>query len=120
MMDQSPNMPSYDQFLEYRAVIVQAIAAAWHDPKFRAQLIDDPVEALHEYFDYRFPMKMHLKVHEDSATWAPRTNGGWTTNETNTLELALPPPPPPEERAAALAAYNAKHISLFGPDRKEI
>ncbi len=27
---------------------------------------------------------------------------------------------PPSGGAAALAAYNARHISLFGPDRKEI
>lgn len=119
-MDRSPSMPSYDQFLEYRAVIVQAIAVAWHDSKFRERLVADPVGTLHEYFDYRFPMKMHLEVHENSSAWTPLTNGGWTTNEVNRLALMLPPAPPPEQRAAALAAYNAKHISLFGPDRKEI
>ncbi|KKB69664.1 BMA_0021/BMA_0022 family TOMM bacteriocin [Burkholderia pseudomallei] len=120
MTDRSPNVPTYDQFLEYRAVIVQAIAEAWHDAEFREELIAHPVDALHKRFDYRFPMKMHLKVHENSATWTPLTNGGWTTNEVNGLDLVLPPAPPPEQRAAALAAYNARHISLFGPDRKEI
>ncbi|EIP89913.1 hypothetical protein A33K_13496 [Burkholderia humptydooensis MSMB43] len=101
-------------------MIVQAIAAAWHDPQFRKDLIAHPVDALYKRFDYRFPMKMHLKVHDDSATWTPLTNGGWTTKEVNGLDLVLPPAPPPEQRAAALAAYNARHISLFGPDRKEI
>jgi ribosomally synthesized peptide (two-chain TOMM family) len=112
-MDQDSTLPSYNDFLQYRAVIVQAIAVAWHDPQFLDRLLADPKKALHERFGYDYPMHMTLKVHADSATWTPTSNGGWTTSQVNTLELVLPPAPPSDQVAVALAAYNAKHIDFL-------
>lgn len=108
------SFPTYHQFLEYRAVIVQAIAVAWHDDAFREALIADPKKALFERFDYQYPFNLTLKAQLDTSEWTPLTNGGWTTLENNVLELVLPPAPAqPEQQAVALAAYNAKHISVF-------
>ncbi|TKC86002.1 hypothetical protein FAZ69_22100 [Trinickia terrae] len=107
------SFPTYQQFLEYRAVIIQAIAATWHDEAFRERLKANPKEALRERFGYRYPFKLALKVNFDTAEWTPVSNGGWTALENNSLELVLPPAPARREQyAAALAAYNAKHISL--------
>ncbi|MET5020624.1 BMA_0021/BMA_0022 family TOMM bacteriocin, partial [Burkholderia pseudomallei] len=80
MTDRSPNLPTHDQYLDYRGVNVPANAAAWHDGEFREELIADPVDALHQRFVYRFPMKKLLKVHEYIASWTPLSHGGWTTN----------------------------------------
>jgi ribosomally synthesized peptide (two-chain TOMM family) len=114
-MSQSGSFPTYQQFLEYRAVIVQAIAAAWHDPEFLDHLLAHPKEALRERFDYDYPLDLNLRVRADSATWTLSTNGGWLTKQNNTLELVLPPAPAQEEQfAIALAAYNAKHIDFLG------
>lgn len=108
------SFPTYDEFLEYRAVIVQAIAAAWHDPAFLAELIAHPKAALQERFGYHYPLNLALKVHADSATWSPPTNGGWITKENNALQLMLPPAPEQQDQyAIALAAYNAKHINIL-------
>jgi ribosomally synthesized peptide (two-chain TOMM family) len=108
------SFPTYHQFLEYRAVIIQAIAVAWHDEAFRARLKANPKEALLERFGYRYPFNLGLKVQLDTSKWTLVTNGGWTTLENNVLELVLPPAPEKrEEYAVALAAYNAKHISVY-------
>lgn len=112
-MDHTPGLPSYNEFLEYRAVIVQAIAAAWHDPQFLAQLVQHPQAALHTRFDYKFPFNTDLHVQVDSSNWTPASNGGWTTNQVNVLELVLPPAPPPGQASVALAAYNARHIDFL-------
>ena len=113
-MNKLASFPTYDEFLEYRAVIVQAIAASWHDSAFLEQLLEDPKAALFERFGYRYPFDLALKVQADTATWSPSTNGGWITRQNNALELVLPPAPQREDQhAIALAAYNAKHIDIF-------
>jgi ribosomally synthesized peptide (two-chain TOMM family) len=107
--------PTYQQFLEYRAVIVQAIAVAWHDEAFREHLKANPKAALLERFNYRYPFNLDLRVQFDSSAWTPQKNGGWTTLENNALEVVLPPAPAQREQySIALAAYNAKHISVIG------
>lgn len=116
-MSQLASFPTYNQFLEYRAVIVQAIAASWHDPVFLEELIAHPKAALLKRFDYHYPLNLALKVHADSATWSPPTAGGWITKQENTLELMLPPAPAQQDQfSIALAAYNAKHIDILSCD----
>ncbi|WP_233838074.1 BMA_0021/BMA_0022 family TOMM bacteriocin [Paraburkholderia sp. ZP32-5] len=113
-MSELGSFPTYDEFLEYRAVIVQAIAAAWQDPAFLEQLIEHPKAALLERFGYHYPLNLALKVNPDSASWSPPTNGGWITKQNNALELMLPPAPAQQDQfAIALAAYNAKHIDIL-------
>jgi ribosomally synthesized peptide (two-chain TOMM family) len=114
MNEVANSFPTYLQFLEYRAVIIQAIAAAWQDPSFLERLKTHPRETLQERFGYHYPFKLDLKVQPDSSTWTPTRNGGWTTQHYNSLDLVLPPAPQDKTQfAAALAAYNAKHISIL-------
>ena len=114
-MTQNLRTPTYDQFLECRAVIIKAIATAWHDKRFLEDLEARPVETLKERFGYDYPFKIALKVYPHSATWTPEINGGWTTVHKNKFTLVLPPAPPKKEQhAIALASYNANHITSFG------
>lgn len=111
-------LPSYDQFLEFRAVIIEAIALAWRDPAFLAELREAPKRALKERFDYEYPVQVNLKVHNDTSTWMPGLTGGWKTNEFNALELVFPPAPEPDQMTVALAAYNAKHLDPIAPTER--
>lgn len=112
-MTQHLRSPSYEQFLEYRAVIIKAIARAWHDPDYRRELQEDPVSAL-KTLGYSYPFKIKLKVQTDTSTWTPGVNGGWTTCRQNKLTLVLPPAPArKEDYAVALASYNANHIDIM-------
>lgn len=113
---------TYDKFLKFRAVIIQAIALAWEDPKYKKRLIEAPKEALKEAFNYNFPFDMNMTIDVDNATWKPLLNAGWVVHIPNTLELVLPPKPdnkglsPREEvlnQARALAAYNVTHLTFL-------
>ncbi|AXE96247.1 BMA_0021/BMA_0022 family TOMM bacteriocin [Paraburkholderia sp. SIMBA_050] len=113
-MTQNLRSPTYEQFIEYRAVIIKAIATAWHDQAFFQELTKHPVETLKNRFGYEYPFKIDLKVHPESATWTPAINGGWTTQQTNRFTLVLPPAPANQEQhALALAFYNAKHLYIM-------
>jgi len=113
-MTQDSSIPTYEQFLEYRAVIIKAIATAWHDHKFLHHFKEHPISALSQRFDYDYPFKINLTVHTHSAKWTPDINGGWTTQQKNKFTLVLPPAPAnKEEHAIALAFYNAKHIYIM-------
>ncbi|UEP36685.1 BMA_0021/BMA_0022 family TOMM bacteriocin [Burkholderia ambifaria] len=113
-MSKDLRLPTYDQFLEYRATVIRAIALAWHSPAFLAELESDPVNALREHFDYHFPFKLDLKVQIKSSAWTPSVNGDWTAGHKNKLTLYLPPAPADEAQfAQALAAYNASHITIM-------
>ena len=104
-------LPSYDQFLEFRAVIIEAIALAWRDPAFLAELRENPKHALKERFNYAYPAQVNLKVQNDTSTWMPGLTGGWKTTRFTALEIVFPPAPEPEQMTVALAAYNAKHLN---------
>ncbi|WP_116136273.1 BMA_0021/BMA_0022 family TOMM bacteriocin [Trinickia diaoshuihuensis] len=110
-MTTSTILPSYDQFLEFRAVIIEAIALAWRDADFLGELRKDPKQALKDQFGYEYPAQVNLKVNNNTSTWLPDLTGGWKTNQLNALELVLPPAPAPDQMTVALAAYNAKHLN---------
>ncbi|RQV08082.1 hypothetical protein DF047_13735 [Burkholderia cenocepacia] len=113
-MSKDLRLPTYEQFLEYRATVIRAIALAWHSPAFLDKLEADPVHALREQFDYHFPFKLDLKVQLKSSEWTPTVNGDWTAGQKNKLTLYLPPAPADEAQfAQALAAYNADHITIM-------
>jgi ribosomally synthesized peptide (two-chain TOMM family) len=115
MTNPSPILPTYDQFLEFRAVIIQAIALAWNDKKFLHELREDPKDALEKQFGYKYPGPINFKVQENTSTWMPDLVGGWKTNQLNGLELVLPPAPAQDQMTVALAAYNAKHLTPLTP-----
>ncbi|MBN3816778.1 hypothetical protein G3N57_09225 [Paraburkholderia sp. Se-20369] len=113
-MSKDLRLPTYEQFLEYRAAIIQAIARAWHSPAFFGELEADPVKALRDQFGYHYPFRLDLKVQTKSSTWTPSVNGDWTSGHKNKLTLVLPPAPKNAEQfAQALAAYNANHITIM-------
>ena len=105
---------TYDQFLAYRAAIMQAIALAWRDDNFRGQLIETPKQALKDGIGYDFPFNMELTVDVDNATWDPLTVADWRVTHRSRLQMVLPPAPPMAERVEALAAYNASHLTFLG------
>ncbi|MGU7770115.1 BMA_0021/BMA_0022 family TOMM bacteriocin [Burkholderia sp. MR1-5-21] len=113
-MTEELRLPTYEQFLEYRATIIQAIALAWHSPAFLDELESDPVKALSDHFGYDYPFQLDLKVQTKSSEWTPGVNGDWTAGPRNRLTLFLPPAPEDETQfAQALAAYNANHIYIM-------
>ncbi|MCA8299977.1 BMA_0021/BMA_0022 family TOMM bacteriocin [Burkholderia seminalis] len=113
-MSKDLRLPTYEQFLEYRATVIRAIALAWHSSAFLDELEADPIEALREHFDYHFPFRLDLKVQPKSSEWTPTVNGDWTAGRRNKLTLYLPPAPADKAQfAQALAAYNANHITIM-------
>lgn len=113
-MSKDLRLPTYEQFLEYRATVIRAIALAWHSKAFLDELEADPVQALRKHFDYHFPFDLDLKVQTKSSAWTPGVNGDWTAGQKNKLTLFLPPAPANEKHfAQALAAYNANHITIM-------
>ncbi|CAB3750677.1 ABC transporter ATPase [Burkholderia sp. MSh2] len=113
-MAQNLRSPTYEEFLEYRAVIIEAIALAWHSPVFLEALETDPIQALSDQFQYDYPFQIDLQVKNDTSRWTPDVNGGWTTLRNNRLTLVLPPAPEDlSQYAQALAAYNANHIDIL-------
>ncbi|KVC99565.1 hypothetical protein WI77_00980 [Burkholderia ubonensis] len=112
-MNEKHRLPTYEQFLEYRAVIIQAIALAWKSEDFRKDLEKHPIKTLKKQFKYDFPFQLDLKVQPKSSRWTPDVNGDWTSGHNNKLTLVLPPAPKDEAQfAQALAAYNANHITI--------
>jgi ribosomally synthesized peptide (two-chain TOMM family) len=104
---------TYDRFIKYRAVIMQAIALSWRDPAFRKQLHKNPKAALLRHFHYEFPFNMDLEVHFDNAEWAPETVADWHIIQRNLLQMVLPPAPPMAQQVEALAAYNTTHLTFL-------
>ncbi|AOK20721.1 hypothetical protein WL40_06045 [Burkholderia ubonensis] len=113
-MNDKHRLPTYEQFLEYRTAIIQAIALAWQSKEFLKELEKDPVKALRDHFGYDYPFQLDLQVQPKSSTWTPAVNGDWTAGRKNKLTLILPPAPADEKQfAQALAAYNANHITII-------
>jgi ribosomally synthesized peptide (two-chain TOMM family) len=109
---------TYDRFIAFRAAVMQAIALAWGDAEYRAQLIADPKKALKTAFDYDFPFKIDLGVDVDNAKWEPITVADWHVLRRDTLHMVLPPKPEdPAEQVEALAAFNATHLTFLTDDK---
>ncbi len=112
-MTNSADKSTYDKFLEYRAVVIEAIAKAWQDEVFYEELKADPVVALKDGLDYDFPFNMNLAINPENAVWDPETTVDWIVNTENSLELILPPKPEEGEEAVALAKYNSSHLTFL-------
>lgn len=104
--------PSYDDFLEFRAIILKAIAKCWNDQSAKTFFENDPKGALKEFFNYEYPFNSSITVDKDSAEYRPNLAGNWKANQFSSITLVLPPAPPEEERAAALAALNELHLTI--------
>lgn len=112
-MTPQDNYGTYDRFIAFRAAVMQAIAQAWRDPKFREKFIEDPKRALKEDIGYKFPFNMDLSVDADNAEWRPLTVTDWRVDIQNRLELVLPPAPQADQQLEALAAFNAHHLTFL-------
>ena len=113
-----------DTTMKWQMVWLEAIALAWRDPAFKAQLLDDPRTALKTYFGFDLGPYVKLTVREAShptetkgpanADAAPKklhhAFGGWDPAHdplTSEMIMALPHAPKVEDQAVALSFYNA-------------
>lgn len=112
----SGNGSVYDDFLEFRAVMVQAVARSWSDPDFKEKFEASPKQCLKEYFDYDFPFRIGFKwdetLKDSDYKWYPKGTGAWV-GPNNKLELILPPKPEKDQASMALAAYHLGHLCLW-------
>lgn len=100
-----------DEMLEWQEVWLGAVALAWRDPDFRAELLADARRAIAVHFEYNLPPHLDLTVKEVPKTgkWGWRTDGedGWVLPSAM-LTVTLPPPPAKlEDQVVALADYSA-------------
>ena len=122
-----------DTTIKWQMVWLEAIAMAWRDPKFKAELLEDPRKALRGYFNFDLGPYAKLTVREATApemlpVHAPSTHGhghghtaahstrlveafgGWDPARDplqSEMIMALPPAPRVEDQAVALSFYNA-------------
>ena len=112
----------YDEFKNFRAAIVRAVAISWHDRTFAEVFRSDPFAAMKKWFGYDCPyaLKMNVKLSNENKNphhFMPVETGGWVGTN-NTIRLYLPPrPKDPAQRAEALAAYNQAY-TLFLSDNE--
>lgn len=114
--DRSHSHSNADLLLLWTETWNLAIAEAWRDPEFAAQLIADPKKALWEKFRFVFHEAVIVTVkpvdpHEDGPNgkpygWTPGALGpeGWNLPPTE-VTFYLPPPPAATEQAVAVMAY---------------
>ncbi len=107
-----------DTTIKWQMVWLEAIALAWRDAKFKAELLEDPRKALRGYFNFDLGPYVKLTVREATAPTGlgtPETRlahafGGWDPGNdplTSEMIMALPPAPKLENQAVALSFYNA-------------
>lgn len=121
--------PGFKTFLDYRAIIICAIAKSWQSKEVWDAVVQDPKSALLKYFGYEFPYQMYLKCNANSAKYAPGTVNDWQAEIFCSVTLVLPPAPQVDrianetdeafqqrlyaERAVALAQYNLFNLSFL-------
>lgn len=107
-----------DTTIKWQMVWLEAIALAWRDPQFKAELLANPRKALRGYFNFDLGPYVKLVVRECTPPAANATAsnkfeaafGGWDPSGdplTSEMIMALPPAPPVEDQAVALSFYNA-------------
>lgn len=117
-MSTTKHLATYDKFLKLRSVVIQSVALAWHDPNFKEEFKENPINAMRVYFNYEFPFDILFsgkkEARDEDYQWNPAGTGGWV-GPNNALEMILPPKPPKGQEAIALAAYNANHLTFLTP-----
>ena len=107
-----------DTTIKWQMVWLEAIALAWRDDRFKAQLLSDPRAALKEYFNFDLGPYVKLTVREatpPTGEHSPLTRlqhafHGWDPAHdplTSEMIMALPPAPPLHDQGVALSFYNA-------------
>ena len=106
-MPRDNRLPSYESMLEFQEVYLRAVALSWKDPAFRQALLHNPEQALADYFAYRCPWNVVLKVREasgDGQGWDKEARR-WKLPPVRTT-FGLPAAPAIDEQLVAFAAYN--------------
>jgi ribosomally synthesized peptide (two-chain TOMM family) len=112
--DNDNDISMYPEFLDYRTVVISAIAKAWAEPDYWHELSTNPKKALWEGFGYKFPFDMHLHCNHNSANYCPELVADWVSVEFSSITLVLPPAPPDgTDRTMALADYNLNHLTFL-------
>ena len=111
-MPRDHRLPSQEQLLEFSEVYLRAIAQAWENPEFKAELLRDSGQALQKYFGYICPWSVKLTVKEPPAHykgWHQAQDGQWKWDLPDAaIKIGVPTAPAAlEEQAVALAAYNS-------------
>lgn len=102
-----PGLGSWDSFLQLGAATFRALALAWHDEVFRAELCENGERALEGWLGYNSPWNFKIQFKDSSAdcVWHPAEEK-WTL-VANELMLWLPRPPADGGiHPIALTAYN--------------
>ena len=106
-MPRNNELPSYESLLEFQEVYVRAVALAWSDPQFKADLLADADNALRNSFGYICPWNVDLRFREATGPgdgWDPAARK-WNLPPMRTT-FGVPVAPPFEEQLVAFAAYN--------------
>ncbi len=105
--------PEYSTFLDFRALVLRAIARAWSKPSYWEKLQYAPRTVFAE-LGYPFPYDIDLEIDSHSAEYRPDLAGDWLCHKFATLTLVLPPAPEnPADRAVALADYNYENLTFL-------
>ncbi|GAB6042966.1 BMA_0021/BMA_0022 family TOMM bacteriocin [Endothiovibrio diazotrophicus] len=105
------NYSVYDRFLQFRAVIIRAVAVAWKEEAFHEAFKNDPRKALEIRFDYNCPFDIEIKSNPNNAAWDKNLQGDWLVYRRDELRMVLPPKPEnPEDELIALTKYNRRHF----------
>ena len=122
-----------DTTIKWQMIWLEAIALAWRDERFKAELLDNPRKAQRGYFNFDLGPYVKLTVREASPapgrgnderradntasegaghrTKLKHAFHGWNPAEdplTSEMIMALPPAPPLEDQAVALSFYNTR------------
>lgn len=106
-MPRDNRLPDYESMLEFQEVYLRAVALSWTDLEFKNAFLKDPTQALENYFAYRCPWNVVLKVSEPQQPgqgWDPAIKR-WNLPRIKT-SIGLPKAPAVSEQLVAFAAYN--------------
>ncbi len=114
-MGEIQNRPAvYDRFLQFRAMVIQAIALAWKDKTFAKKFKSNPREAFFEAFGYDCPFDIDIVSEENNAKWGGYYSGEWETVQQEQITMVLPPKPEQaDEEPIALLNWYANHLTFM-------
>jgi ribosomally synthesized peptide (two-chain TOMM family) len=109
-----------DQLMLFRTIYLRSIAEAWANPTFHDDLRHNAVEAMFDYFGFKWPWSnacsltiiedpKHLKWIRDRWVWSRNLEEGLTLN----VPLKPPPGTDATQQSRALADWYRQRSSLF-------
>lgn len=100
-------VPTFESLLEFQEVYLRAVALAWKDAEFLAEIQKDARQALANYFGYICPWNLDLEFEQVTGDEFAYKPGHEIKVPLNTITVGIPKKPAlVEQEAVALAAYN--------------